>query len=138
MLVGFFYILNYLKATRVLKNTKLKFMLMFFTPLFFITLVTIIFIKRKKQLGKTWEKPFQSTVSIKDKELKCSHCTHNKFNKREGLLNTSWVTFFQFAFLNYSAPCYSCCNCGFLHWFVEPKEKVEVKKQELETEVKED
>lgn len=91
--------------------------------------VMILFVtyqKRKKQVGETWSGPLSATVVIQDKELHCQHCGHHKFNKREGMLTTTWVTFFRFAFWNQSAPCYVCKNCGFVHWFVQPKEKAEV------------
>ena len=91
--------------------------------LIFLTPFVITYLKRKKQLGITWGGPVESSVIIQDKELQCSHCGHNKFEKREGLLTTSWVTFFRFPFWNYSASCFVCRKCGFLHWFVNPKEK---------------
>ncbi len=93
------------------------------TVLIGVISLIIVILKKKKQLGKIWEEPVHATVSIKDKNLKCSHCGHEKFSKREGLLTTSWLMLFRISFWNYSAPCYSCQNCGFLHWFIRPEEK---------------
>lgn len=88
---------------------------------FFLT-----FRKKQKQVGKMWDGPLSATVTVQDKELHCAHCGHHKFKKREGLLNTTWVTFFQFPFWNQSAPCYVCSNCGYVHWFLSPKEKADI------------
>lgn len=93
-----------------------------------IPLIILLFtsIKRNRQVGKTWNGLLSATVLIQDKELHCTHCGHNKFQKREGMLTTTWVTFFRCAFWNQSVPCYVCKNCRFIHWFLEPKEKVEI------------
>ena len=90
--------------------------------LFFI----LVFYKKKKQVGKTWDGCVSAKVTIKDKLLNCSHCGHEKFGKREGLINTTWVTFFRFTFLNKGARCFVCKNCGFIHWFVDVEEKAEM------------
>lgn len=94
----------------------------------FIALLPLIitFIKRRRQVGKTWCKPVHATVLIKDKQLQCTHCGQDKFSKREGLLATSIVSFFRMSFWNYSAPCYICQNCGCVHWFVSPEEKADI------------
>jgi len=84
--------------------------------------------KKKSQLGKTWDGPLTAIVVIKEKELQCSHCSHNQFSKVEGLLTTTWVTLFRFPFWNKSASCFVCKNCGFVHWFLQPKEKADVKR----------
>lgn len=98
--------------------------------IFLIGAIVIIFFitcrKKAKQLGKMWDKPLSATVVIQDKELHCAHCGHDKFKKREGLLTTTWATFFRLAFWNQSAPCYVCTHCGNVHWFLSPEEKAEI------------
>jgi len=96
----------------------------FIPILLWIVILMIPFLKRKYQLGQTWDKDFQTEVYIKNKKLQCSHCGNDKFSKREGLLNTTWVSFFRFGWLNYSASCFVCQNCGLIKWFVKPKEKI--------------
>ncbi len=88
----------------------------------------ITFLKKRSQLGKTWCEPVEAAVTIKNKKLQCSHCGHDKFSKREGLLNTTWVMFFRFGFWNRSASCFVCQDCGFVHWFVSPDEKAEIQR----------
>lgn len=92
--------------------------------LFFI----IVFYKKKKQVGKTWDGCVSAKVTINDQTLSCSHCGHDKFAKREGLINTTWVTLFRFPFFNKSARCFVCKNCGYLHWFVDTEEKSEIER----------
>ncbi len=101
---------------------------LFLFVLLFVISPTFIFIKKRNQIGKTWWGPVQATVSIKNKTLNCSHCGHDKFDKREGILNTSWVMFFRFGFWNRSASCFICRDCGFLHWFVSPDEKAKIQR----------
>jgi len=100
--------------------------------LFFLIVLIIIwgitFYKKRSQLGTTWEGPIEATVVIKEKELKCAHCQHNRFSKVEGLLTTTWVTLFRFPFWNKSCACFVCKNCGFVHWFREPKEKANIQR----------
>jgi hypothetical protein len=86
-------------------------------------------IKKKRQLGKTWAGPLSATLQIAGKELSCRHCGQNKFQKREGILVTSWVALFHFQFWNQSAACYTCIRCGGVEWFVLPKEdKVQIER----------
>src|SRR3989344_40072 len=89
----------------------------------------ITFCKKKKQLGVTWDIPLTSTIEIHGKELKCSHCQGTQFSKREGLLTTTWVSFFRLAFWNRSASCFICQNCKFAHWFLSPCEKTQIKRR---------
>ena len=93
--------------------------------LLFPWLITLI--KKKKQLGKTWNIPNEKSVIIKDKKLTCPHCQNDQFSKVEGLLTTSWVTFFHFAFWNRSASCFVCSKCASVQWFLSPEEKPESK-----------
>ena len=97
---------------------------MFLAPLFFFLALIITIIKRKKQLGKVWSGPVSATLTIAGKQLNCSHCGHEKFQKREGLLVTSLVSLFAFSFWNQSGTCYTCSNCQHVEWFVRPQEKV--------------
>jgi len=88
----------------------------------------ITYSKKKRQLGKIWDGPVSATVTIKEEGLQCTHCGHNKFDKREGLLTTTWVMLFNFAFWNESASCFVCKKCGFVHWFVSPEEEAKIER----------
>ena len=79
-------------------------------------------IKKRRQVGKLWSGPVRATLEIAGKQLCCRHCEHTKFRKREGILVTSWIAFFRFAFWNQSAVCYTCVQCGHIEWFVYPPE----------------
>lgn len=72
-----------------------------------------------------WDRPVSAVVQIEGKELQCSHCGHNQFSKREGILVTKWVSLMGLSFWNRSARCFSCQNCGFLHWFVRTEEQAD-------------
>ena len=94
-----------------------------FAIAFWSTIVIIFWlgslIKKKKQLGKSWGGI--AKIKVKDKELSCFACSNKTFSKREALLNTTWVLFFQFGYFNRSGACYVCSNCSHIHWFVESK-----------------
>lgn len=80
--------------------------------------------KRKEQIGSCWSDQTGKKIAIKDKELHCNHCGCQNFRKLEGLLNTSLIMFFRLGFWNRSAACYTCIDCGFIHWFLSPEEKI--------------
>lgn len=106
---------------------------MYETPVFLVLvalLISVVFYRRKKQLGKTWELPLASIIKVKGKELKCLHCGKRHFTKREGILVTTWMSFFRLVFFNESATCYVCLNCKFIHWFVKPNEEAKIIKYE--------
>lgn len=50
-------------------------------------------------------------------ELRCQVCQGDRFYKREGLINTTWATWFKLDPLNESAHCVVCEACGYTHWF---------------------
>lgn len=91
-----------------------------------IIILISIFLKKRDQIGKTWSGPYSAKVTIKDVQLVCHHCKHDKFSKREGLIATSFVILFHFGFWNRSGACFVCKNCGYTHWFIDPKEKAEM------------
>jgi hypothetical protein len=88
----------------------------------FVGLFTIAVIKRKKQVGKRWDKPFSARLKINGIQLSCHHCKDEHFYKREALIGSTLVTFFNFHYFNQSGASYQCTVCGHLHWFSRPKE----------------
>jgi hypothetical protein len=107
----------------------------FFGLFFLILLGVIVYVKKKRQLGKVWSGPVSATVQIADLNLKCSHCQNQRFQKREGVLMTSWVAFFHFECFNHSAACYTCTKCGHAEWFVCPQNET-VSFERAETDLK--
>jgi len=89
-----------------------------------VVVILITIWKRKGNIGKRWSDPEGKKLAIKDKELHCNHCGCQNFRKIEGLVNTSLIMLFQFGFWNKSAACFTCVDCGFIHWFISPEEKV--------------
>ena len=101
---------------------------MSFWALLYLIPFLLVLLKREKHVGARWKDRNDGfMVVIKDTPLKCSHCEHTRFQKREGLITTSWVTLFRFQFLNRSARCFLCKKCGFLHWFVISDKNSEVR-----------
>lgn len=94
-----------------------------------IALFVFFYFKKRIQVGKTWRGAKKATVSIQDKELKCHTCGNDTFNKREALLNTTWVSFFHLNPFNRSGVCFQCRKCGFLHWFIKPNEEAKITKE---------
>lgn len=70
--------------------------------------------KRKTQFGAPQH---HVRVYTGDRELRCQLCQGSVFYKREGLLNTTWATWFKLDPLNESAHCVVCESCGYAHWF---------------------
>ena len=66
-------------------------------------------------------KPYPEEVEVNGRALKCLICGHDRFNKREALLNTPTMTLFKLDWANASGTCWVCDDCGFIHWFL-PKE----------------
>lgn len=63
------------------------------------------------------------TVTLGDLQLHCEICKHDRFWRREAMLNTAVATFFNFDWANPSAVCYVCDGCGYIHSFL-PKRSV--------------
>ena len=59
-------------------------------------------------------------LSVRGVPLSCQVCGNETFYNREGLVNTTWLTFFKLAWLNRSAHCVVCESCGYMHWFITP------------------
>ncbi len=53
--------------------------------------------------------------------LKCQHCGHTEFHSRAAQLHTPGLTFFDLEWLNRTARCFICDQCGHVHWFL-PKD----------------
>ena len=53
-----------------------------------------------------------------DETLRCHHCGAGEFDRREGQLNTSAMTFLDLDWANTSAAVLTCRSCGFMHWFL--------------------
>jgi hypothetical protein len=67
------------------------------------------------------QKEEPETIEINGTRLACQVCSHDKFWRTEGQLNTSVATFFNLDWVNPSAVCYVCDRCGYIHWFL-PRE----------------
>lgn len=65
------------------------------------------------------EKPQAQQYFIRDKQLKCMHCSGDMFHKRSSQLPMRPATLKDWA--NRDTVCYECSNCGFIHWFGEEK-----------------
>jgi hypothetical protein len=94
--------------------------------IFIVGFFLIIFLKRHYQLGKTWDGPVAAKVRVNNNYLTCHVCKFNFFQKREGLLNTTFLTLFQLGYFNKSATCYACVKCGHIHWFDNKDQEVEI------------
>lgn len=79
--------------------------------------------KREREFGSGWHNQEGKKIAIHNKELHCHHCGGQNFRKMEGKISTSVMLYFFLGFLNRSATCFTCIDCGFVHWFLSPKEK---------------
>lgn len=65
--------------------------------------------QRRMKQGRQFE--------VNDKVLKCLVCGSENFSHRKVQLNTSLLTFMNLDWLNKRANCFTCDDCGFIHWF---------------------
>ena len=72
--------------------------------------------KRQRQFGSPRD---HVKVYSSNRPFRCHLCDGDVIQKREGLLNTTFVTFWQFGFFNESAHCLTCNSCGYVHWFAQ-------------------
>jgi DNA-directed RNA polymerase subunit M/transcription elongation factor TFIIS len=63
----------------------------------------------------TVESAAQRTVH--GKVLECPVCGHDKFWKRQTLMNTPGMTFWGFDWANKQADNLICDKCGYIYWF---------------------
>ena len=74
-------------------------------------------LRRETGHSLLWDYP--SLVAPGGRALRCPHCQHDLFYQRSWLLNTPGMTFFGMEWLNDSATCYVCAQCGRIEWFTE-------------------
>ena len=65
-----------------------------------------------------FKKAEASKATILGKPLRCEICDHDLFYQREGKIQTTGMTFFELDWLNESANCVVCAQCGYVHWFL--------------------
>lgn len=58
-------------------------------------------------------------VVLNGKNLYCTFCGGDHFNRREAQLHTAAMTFFNMEWLNKSATVFVCSRCGRLEWFLD-------------------
>lgn len=57
-------------------------------------------------------------VDVLGHSLRCYVCGYDHFWQRQAQLNTAVATFFNFDWVNASATCCVCAQCGHIHWFL--------------------
>jgi hypothetical protein len=57
-------------------------------------------------------------VAVMGWPLHCYACGYDGFWRRSAQLNTALATFFNFDWINPSAMCCICAQCGHIHWFL--------------------
>ena len=68
--------------------------------------------------------PMSNTYYVVGKQVQCPHCGHWEFEKRQVLMNTRGVTFFNLDWLNRGATALTCAKCSHIEWFQdEPEEQ---------------
>ena len=75
-------------------------------------------IERKEYSMGLFSKKEPEEVQVCDKPFKCVACGNQTFWRREAQLNTAIASFFHLDWLDESATCVVCSDCGYVHWFV--------------------
>lgn len=78
-----------------------------------------LFDKTEKQISEA-----PDLYSLNGKQISCSHCSQNRFQKRDILLNTPGLTFFGLDWANRTAITLTCTTCGRIEWFTKEPEKI--------------
>jgi len=55
---------------------------------------------------------------INNKRLKCYHCENTTFFTRQEQLHSPATTFLNMEWLDKTATCFVCADCGYIHWFM--------------------
>ena len=69
-----------------------------------------------------------TTVEVVGRPLHCYACEYDRFWQRSAQLNTALATFFNFDWINPSATCCICAQCGHIHWFLPQKAATALRK----------
>lgn len=64
--------------------------------------------------------PEPQYVYIKERQLKCHFCGHDRFKAVKTKIHQRVFTFLDLEFLSRNAVSYVCSNCGHIHEFVKP------------------
>ena len=78
--------------------------------------MTIFGIAPKKRDGRRYR--------AADRDVRCLHCTHDRFKLGEAQLNTAGMSVLGLDWLNDSADVLVCQACGFVLWFAKNVEPV--------------
>ena len=97
-------------------------MLFKLSGIWIVILLVILYFKKKRQVKNVWGEGIFGRVRLNQHLLKCQVCKSDFFEKREAILATSFLSFFNLSCFNQSGSAYVCANCGFIHWFSRPKE----------------
>ncbi len=62
-----------------------------------------------------------TTVEIHGRPIRCLICSHDQFWRHDVQLNTAMASFMDLDWMNKSAVCAVCDNCGYIHWFIPPE-----------------
>jgi uncharacterized protein with PIN domain len=79
----------------------------------------LFFFAWRKKRGQFGVARAAVNVYLNERRMRCLMCEGEVFQKREGLLNTTWVSLFKLDPLNESAHCLTCQTCGYVHWFAQ-------------------
>lgn len=55
---------------------------------------------------------------LNNKVLKCHHCENDTFFTRTEQLHTPRSTLFNMEWMDKTASCFICSECGYIHWFL--------------------
>lgn len=62
--------------------------------------------------------------SVAGKQVKCTHCGGEDFDRGRAMLNTTGLTFFGLDWANREANLLICTTCSAVRWFLEVPERV--------------
>jgi hypothetical protein len=57
-------------------------------------------------------------ATVKGHQLRCEICHHDLFWHRAAQLHTAVASFFNLEWIQPTADCYVCAECGYIHWFL--------------------
>jgi hypothetical protein len=67
------------------------------------------------------KKPEARQYYLREKLLRCMHCSHDLFHERKSVLPMPPASLGDWS--QRHANCYECADCGFIHWFADKDSK---------------
>jgi len=81
-----------------------------------------------RQVGNRYDErlfSMSTSFAVAGKQVRCAHCNHTEFDRREILLNTRGASLINLDWLNRAAVTLTCKKCSRIEWFNDEPETLD-------------